>query len=260
MTQMTVGAYCQETAYSGSQYTKDQVLEFQSYVSSKTLDFVFFKYGVDHSSAQSQSGTSENGVTYTFSDIYCIGEVVDTALGCGGLSGTNNNPDVVAYELYSIFEVDTVVNSLSTSTSDAVDTFFVNLYKSLKDCHDQHCSGGGVCRLSDNIWTDSFVDDWDGDFSKLWDINENGNAFCFCDPDRTGESCEFGIACDDDNSCASGYKCAAAGLRDTPVSMCVAQDADLTYGACRMSSTPCPSGYSCQVVPYGVVASYCASD
>merc|ERR1712107_625578 len=77
------------------------------------------------------------------------------------------------------------------------------LYQSLHDCGNQHCNSKGSCSIRDNVWDLASIGAWSGNFEDLWDVNSR----CWCDPDRSGAHCEFGVACSEDSHCSSEDEC-----------------------------------------------------
>eukprot|EP01083_Nonionella_stella_P021848 60479_1 len=229
LNQMQTGAVCKETAFASSQSTMNQVSDFRQHVVSHSSGFLFYHSESQSSSETDTSDTYDNGLAYQFDDIYCKGEVQDTS-ACGGVTGTNNNPVIISYELLSIFDIEKVVSLLGNETMVIVTSFFQNLYNSMYECSHQYCSSNGVCTLNEDIWNSEFIDNtWDGiDFSMLWNIEDTTTNYCFCNDGWFGNDCSqssdcscFGDAdccCNEDNACNDGLLCNPSD------SKCIASD------------------------------------
>eukprot|EP01083_Nonionella_stella_P118520 353842_1 len=229
LSQMQTGAVCKETAFASSQSTMNQVSDFRQHVVSHSSGFLFYHSESQSSSETDTSDTYDNGLAYQFDDIYCKGEVQDTS-ACGGVTGTNNNPVIISYELLSIFDIEKVVSLLGNETMVIVTSFFQNLYNSMYECSHQYCSSNGVCTLNEDIWNSEFIDNtWDGiDFSMLWNIEDTTTNYCFCNDGWFGNDCSqssdcscFGDAdccCNEDNACNDGLLCNPSD------SKCIASD------------------------------------
>jgi len=127
MAEMRAGATCGETAYVKSSSSYDEVYEFKNEVKSNSAKFLFWSYGSEGNTKEEHSGVTEKGVSYSFSNIYCHGEVA-TKTKCGGLTGDTNDPVPVSYQLLSLFKIETVADILSSDTMDNINEFFENLH------------------------------------------------------------------------------------------------------------------------------------
>eukprot|EP01083_Nonionella_stella_P167731 564490_1 len=217
LSQMQTGAVCKETAFASSKSSMNEVSDFQNHVASDSSGFLFYTSESESSSETEKSGTYDNGVEYQFDNIYCKGEVDSSA--CGGITGTNNNPVVISYELLSIFDIEEVVSLLQNDTMLIVTGFFQNLYDSMYECSHQYCNSNGTCTLDEYVWNSEFIENtWDGiDFSMLWNIKDTSNYYCFCNDGWFGNDCSqssdcscFGEAdccCYTNNKCNDGMCC-----------------------------------------------------
>eukprot|EP01084_Bolivina_argentea_P319540 554234_1 len=250
--QMQTGSYCKETAYASSTASRTHVEDFQNHVSSYSVDFIYWNSRGTDESENMRTGKYEDEVSYRFSDIYCSGEVEVTSSLCAGFTSKRNNPIVTSYELLPIWNIDNITNELGTIAVAHINHFFDHLLESMDDCAEKLCNSRGICVLDEDIWSDTFIAEWDGkNFTELW-INAD-NDYCFCLEGISGADCDIeeececslgkiGCCCKDDDTCDEGI---CSPIRNT----CVARD----------GTTRCGTGGEFISCNQGVVFGLCAS-
>eukprot|EP01084_Bolivina_argentea_P163875 285006_1 len=250
LTKMQTGSYCKETAYMKTSSDESHYHSFQQSVSSESFNFAFFHQEHDKTSKTGTQTGSTHGVDYEFSDIYCVGEVAISSKQCASMTSTSNNPVVTSYESLPIFDITDIKAQLHQETRTNIGTFFDSLFDSLQVCADQVCNGFGVCSLDENIWSRSFINQWDGkNFRDLWNDDER----CFCDDEHPfGPNCgECTCIGDTDCCCKTDYTCFEDALCSNQNFRCVAQDNERKCGTSGQFITCDPDK--------GVVMGVCAS-
>ena len=221
LNEMQTGSFCRQTAFVASSATKESVQSFQNSVSSGGLDFIFWHIGGTQRHLESRTGTWSHDVKYEFNNIGCSGEIDITSQDCLA-TATSNNPVAISYALLPIWKTKYFKKVAADITVTAMQDFFDDIFASLYECGKTNCNNNnGTCTLRSDIWTDSFIDNWeDGDFESLWDID----ASCFCNEGFYGPHCTETVWCkcygDEGCCCHHGGKCNSPNLECWDNGMC----------------------------------------
>eukprot|EP01084_Bolivina_argentea_P270023 459050_1 len=232
LTKMQTGSYCRETAYMRSTSTQTDVEEFRKEVSSQSFNWGFWSSDETQEEKERRSGTTKNKVEYQFADIYCVGEIKVTTKSCEGLTADSNNPVITSFELLPIWKIQYIAEKLGMEAVTHIELFFDYILESLAVCRAEYCSSNGVCTLDNEIWSDSFITAWDGNFSSLW--NSYGNEYCFCVDGLLGADCDQGRQCDcfgtAECCCNEFNKCNSTNLCSSAEGICLPQNGKTECG------------------------------